>query len=325
MLDVAREAGVALRTVSRVVNDDPTVGAELALRIRAAIAKLDYAPDERAQQLRRGTSGVIGVAVRSLDGPNPVLSAVNRAAREHRMTILAMSTDDEENSERDAVMSMCRRRVDGIIMEPIMGSHQYLASEIESGMPVIAIDRPVQGVETDAVLSDNAAGIGMAFRHLVQHGHQRIAYIGHEERVFTGRERAAAFRACTAANGGPVEGMVHPGAIEAARIAAALATAFDGDRPATALITGNEGATVEVLRQLGPAAGTVAIVGFDDFPLADILRPGLTVIAQDTATIGRTAFDLLLARTADLARQVRTVTVPVELVVRGSGELPPPA
>ena len=324
MLDVAREAGVALRTVSRVVNNDPTVGPELAARIRQAILALDYAPDEQARQLRRGVSGIIGAAVRNLSDAHPVLSAVDHTARENRMTVLAMSTEDEEERERDAVLSMCRRRVDGIILEPISTNHQYLASEIESGMPVVAVDRPTGGVAADAVLSDNAAGIGLAFRHLVLHGHQRIAYIGDQERVFTGRERAAAFRACTAANGGTLEGMVHTGVIDPAHIAAALAATLRSDVPATALITGNAQTTIEVLRQLGSAAGDVAIVGFDDFLLADLLRPGMTVVAQDSATIGRTAIELLLARAADHSRPAQTVTVPVELIARGSGELPAP-
>jgi LacI family transcriptional regulator len=323
MLDVAREAGVALRTVSRVVNDDPTVGADVVVRVRAAIGALDYQPDERAQQLRRGVSGTIGAAVRNLADAHPVLSAVDQAAREAKLTVLAMSTEDEEQRERDAVMSMCRRRVDGIIIEPISANHQYLASELEAGMPLVAVDRPTGGVAADAVLSDNAAGIGMAFRHLVLHGHSRIAYIGDQERIFTGRERAAAFRACMAANGGALDGMVHPGVIDPTRVAAAVAACLSDPQPATAIITGNVATTVEVLRYLGAEAGRIAIVAFDDFPLADILRPGLTVIAQNSATIGRTAIELLLARAADPSRPVRSVTVPVDLIARGSGELRP--
>ncbi|MGW4462644.1 LacI family DNA-binding transcriptional regulator [Micromonospora sp. NPDC004704] len=323
MRDVAREAGVALRTVSRVVNGDPTVGPHLVSRIRAAITALDYEPDERAQQLRRGVSGTIGAAVRNLADAHPVLSAVDQAARVAQLTVLAMSTEDEEQREREAVMSMCRRRVDGIILEPISVNHQYLAAEVAAGMPLVAVDRPTGGLAADTVLSDNAGGIGLAFRHLVQHGHQRIAYIGDHERIFTGRERAAAFRACVTAHGGPLDGMVHPGALEPARIAAALETALDGPAPATALITGNATATVEVLRRLGADAGRLALVGFDDFLLADLLRPALTVVAQDSAAIGRTAIELLLARSADPSRPVQSVTVPVELIPRGSGELRP--
>jgi len=323
MRDVAREAGVALRTVSRVVNDDPTVGPHLVSRVRAAISALDYAPDERAQQLRRGRSGTIGAAVRNLADAHPVLDAVDRAGRDRRLTVLAVSTDDDEGLEREAVLSMCRRRVDGIVIEPIGSSHDYLAAEIDAGMTVVAVDRPAGGIAADAVLSDNAAGIGMAYRQLAVHGHRRIAYIGDDERIFTGRERAAAFRACVAATGGPIDAMVHPGAITPERIAAALAHVLNRPDPATALLTGNAETTIEVVRALGADAGRLALVGFDDFRLADILRPGLTVVAQDTATIGRTAIELLVARFADPDRPIQTVTVPVTLVARGSGEIVP--
>ncbi|SNT66292.1 LacI family transcriptional regulator [Asanoa hainanensis] len=324
MRDVAREAGVALRTVSRVVNADPTVGAHLVSRVQAAITALDYEPDERAQQLRRGTSGTIGAAVRNLADAHPVLSAVDTASRARGLAVLAMSTEDDEAREREAVMSMCRRRVDGIVIEPIGMTHDYLSAEVAAGLPLVAVDRPCGGVEADAVLSDNAAGIGMAYRQLSVHGHRRIAYIGDDERIFTGRERAAAFRACVAAAGGPLAGMVFPGVVTTGRVAVALDAVLSAPRPATALITGNVATTIEALRFLGADAGRFALVGFDDFTLADILRPAVTVVAQNSAEIGRTAIDLLTARAADPGRPVQTVTVPVELIARGSGELPPP-
>ncbi|MEV4139424.1 substrate-binding domain-containing protein [Dactylosporangium sp. NPDC049742] len=195
--------------------------------------------------------------------------------------------------------------------------------EPDAGTPIVAFDRPAGGIMVDAVVSDNAAGIGTAFRHLRGHGHRRIAYIGDEERIFTGHERAAAFRACMAASGEPVTGLVHPGVAEPARIAAALDAALHGPARATALITGNASTTLEVLRHLGPAAAHLAIVGFDDFALADLLQPAITVIAQDSDTIGRTAIDLLHQRMTDHTRPVQTVTIGVELIVRGSGELPP--
>jgi DNA-binding LacI/PurR family transcriptional regulator len=77
-----------------------------------------------------------------------------------------------------------------------------------------------------------------------------------------------------------------------------------------------------VIRLLGADFGTTALVGFDDFPLADLLRPGLTVVAQGEAEIGRTTIDLFRARLADPARPIQTVTVPTTLIARGSGELP---
>jgi LacI family transcriptional regulator len=102
-----------------------------------------------------------------------------------------------------------------------------------------------------------------------------------------------------------------------------LRSVFSGLQAATAFIAGNWQATFEILQHLGPDSARTAIVGFDDFRFASLLRPGLTVIAQDTDTIGQTAVGLLTDRIADPARDPRRVTVPVSLIARGSGELPP--
>lgn len=324
MVDVAREAGVALRTVSRVVNNDPTVGPANAAKVQAAIAALNFRPDERARQLRTGVTGSIGAAVRRIAEVNPELAAIERTARACGLTLLAASTDFDEARERDILISMCRQRLDGIIVEPIGESHSYLEPELAAGMPMVSMDRPMSGISVDCVMSDNASGIGMAFHHLHRHGHRRIAYIGDSERVFSGRERAAAFRAALRAHGEPVEGLVHPGEIIPERVAKALDTALHAADPATALVTGNMDTTIAVLRQLGPqAASRLAIVGFDEVPLADLLQPALTVVAQDTATIGRTAVELLRARIAEPTRPVETVVVPLDLKARGSGEVRP--
>ncbi|QMU73820.1 LacI family transcriptional regulator [Streptacidiphilus sp. P02-A3a] len=321
MIDVAKEAGVALRTVSRVVNDDATVGEELARRVREAIARLDYQPDERARQLRSGRTGTIGAAVRNIAITHPVLREVEIAARAARLNVVAMSTDDDADRELEAVMSMCRRRMDGIIIEPIAEDHGYLQAEIDSGLAVVAFDRPAAGISVDTVLTDNRGGIVSAFEHLVRQGHRRIGYIGDDERIHTGRERATAFRDCLRGIGEPLDGLVHPGPIEPARIAAALGLLRA--RGVTAVVTGNALTTVEVVRQFGPDFGGTALVGFDDFPLSDLLRPGLTVVAQGDREIGRTAIELFRSRVADRARPVRTVTVPTTLIVRGSGEVQP--
>jgi LacI family transcriptional regulator len=323
MVDVAREAGVALRTVSRVVNNDPTVGPQYVAKVQAAIAALNFRPDERARQLRTGITGAIGAAVRRIAEVNPELAAIERTARASGLTLLAASTDFDEARERDILISMCRQRLDGIIVEPIGESHGYLDPELAAGMPMVSMDRPMSGVSVDSVMSDNASGIGIAFHHLHRHGHRRIAYVGDSERVFSGRERAAAFRAALRAHGQPVEGLVHPGELTPERVGAALDTALHGADPATALVTGNMDTTIAVLRQLGrQAASRLAIVGFDEVPLADLLQPAMTVVAQDTTTIGRTAVELLRARIADPERPVQSVVVPVELRARGSGEVP---
>ena len=323
MVDVAREAGVALRTVSRVVNGDATVGEAFASKVRDAIDALGYQPDERARQLRSGFTGTIGAAVRNISDAHPVLGAADEAARAAGLTIVAMSTEDDEKREREAVMSMCRRRMDGIIIEPIAESHQYLQPEIDAGLTVVAFDRPATGVMVDTVLTDNSGGIRQAFEHLARHGHRQIGYIGDDERIYTGHQRAEAFRECLRTTGSHVEGMVHPGPINPARIAGALRSLAEAPSPATAIVTGNVSTTITVIRLLGREFGRTPLVGFDDFPLADLLQPGLTVVAQGEAEIGRTTIELFRARLADPERPLQTVTVPTTLIPRGSGEMVP--
>ncbi len=323
MVDVAREAGVALRTVSRVVNDDPTVGETNAAKVRSAITALNYRPDERARQLRLGATGTIGAAVRRIAETNPALAAIEHIARASGLTLLAASTDFDEAREHEILISMCRQRLEGIIVEPIGENHGYLQPELEAGMPIVAMDRPMTGISADCVMTDNAAGIGTAFHHLHQHGHRRIAYIGDSEHIYSGRERANAFRACLTGHGQALDNLVHTGDITAHRIRTALETALHGPEPATALVTGNMETTITVLRQLDPEqASRLAIVGFDDIPLADLLQPALTVIAQNTTTIGRTAVEHLQARITNPDRPIQTTIIAPNLITRGSGEIP---
>ncbi|GAA2022194.1 LacI family DNA-binding transcriptional regulator [Catenulispora yoronensis] len=326
MVDVAREAGVALSTVSRVVNQDPTVGAEFARRVQTAIDTLGYRPDEQARQLRRGTSRTVGVAAREMSARNPVLAEFELGAHHAGLVVFGASTADDVERERAVVLSMAHRGFDGVLVEPIGTDHSYLAAEIASGLAVVAVDRPMSGPPTDAVLSDNAGGVRLAYRQLAAHGHERIAYIGDHERIFTGRERAAAFRACLAADGKAVAGLVHTGETEQERISAAVRSVAAPGVRATALVCGNVTTTLAVLTHLAaevPRAERPAMVGFDDFPLAGLLDPPLTVVAQHTTEMARAALRLMTARLAETERPVETVTVPVSLLARGSGEIGP--
>jgi LacI family transcriptional regulator len=322
MVDVARVAGVGLGTVSRVVNEDPSVRSYLVERVNEAIAALGYRRDERARQLRRGVSGTLGAAVRGISRANPVLRAVERVARDNDLMVLATSTEDDERLEKEVVMAMCRQGFDGLIIEPTAARHDYLVPEIRAGLAIVAFDRPMSGARVDHVICDNRRGIELAYQHLVDHGHSRIGYIGDFERIFTGRERANAFRRCVDGHGGSVDGLVHTGGdSDAERIGAALEEMTSGRWPATAVITGNANCTIQTLAWLRSEARAPAIVGFDDDEIALLLRPDLTVVAQDSAAVGRTAVELLRDRIANPALAPRRVTTPVELIVRGSATL----
>src|SRR3954464_2753211 len=321
MVDVARVAKVALSTVSRVVNGDPGARPDTIARVQAAIASLGWVPDERARQLRRGETGTLGAAARDI--ADPFVRATERAARALGLMLLAASTTDSEETETAVIQSLCQRRGDGLLVEPIGDDHTYLASEIDSGLAVVAIDRPFSGIDTDAVFSDNRAGIRAAYAHLIEHGHRRIAYIGDTERIFTGRERAATFRRCAARRGQSYEGLVFADGVDRITVRTALDLLLKESEPPTALIAGNGDIVVEALQYLGPDFSGMAVVGFAVRPFAEIVRPALTVLAHDYQAIGEAAVRLLLARREDRSRPVEQIVVPVSLIVRGSGERPP--
>ncbi len=332
MRHVAALAGVGVKTVSRVINGEPNVSAATIEKVNAAARKLDYQPDLHAGNLRRadGRTRTLGLLVGSVDNPfaGAVHRAVEDAAADRGVAVFASSLDDDPAREQEAVAAFLRRRVDGLILTTVSESQAYLAPELRRGTPVVFVDREPAGLTSDSVVSDNADGAALATRHLLEHGHRRLAYLGDRAGIQTARERRRGFleelgRAGVATRDLPVVEGLHD---EATAREATLAL-FAGDQPPTAIFSSQNLVTIGViraLRELGRHHDT-ALVGFDDVPLGDLLDPGITVVAQHPQEIGRLAAERVFARLdGDEAPALRTV-VPTTLIVRGSGELPPKA
>jgi LacI family transcriptional regulator len=322
MSDVARLAGVSIKTVSRVVNAEPGVHVETAERVLAAIERLGFRRNIGALNLRRGSStGTIGLVLE--DVANPFYSGITRAAEEvarrHGRQVLTGSSDEDPDRERELSLEFCARRVDGLIVIPAGTRHGYLVPEIASGTPVVFVDRPPGDVVADTVLVDNVAGAAVAVTHLAAHGHTRVAFLGDAPTIFTATERLAGFREGCARAGIPFdERMVAMGPHTEETVAAALR-----ETDATAVITGNNRITVLALRVLAGSARKPALVGFDDFELADLLDPPVSVVSLDPADLGRAAAELLFARLDGDREPPRRIVLPVRLIPRGSGEVPP--
>ncbi|TDD26513.1 LacI family transcriptional regulator [Nonomuraea diastatica] len=321
MKDVASAAGVALKTVSRVVNGEPGVHPATAERVRAAIDRLGYSRNESARVLRRGRTATIGLVIE--DVADPFYSGLSRAVEEividHGCLLLSGSSGEQPGRERELVETFCARRVDGLIVVPAGEDHTYLRSELEAGTPVVFADRPPgAGLDVDTVLADNVSGAGQAVRHLLGHGHGRIAFLGDDPAIFTAAQRLQGYRA--ALGGLYDERLVamRPPSLEAVR--ADLAGMLALDDPPTAVFAGNGRYTVTVLRAL--AGQRLALVGFDDFELADLLQPGVTVVAQDPSWMGRVAAELLFRRLRGDVGPSEHIELPVRLIPRGSGEIP---
>jgi LacI family transcriptional regulator len=329
MKEVAAVAGVSLATVSRVVNDGPSVNPELAERVRGAVALLGYRHNATASSLRRsdGLSASIGLIFD--DVANPFFAAVHRGAeevaRQRRVLTFAGSSDEAPGRERELAEAFTARRADGLLIVPAAGAdHSYLLRELQAGVALVFVDRPPSFLDADVVLTDNAGGAAQAVDHLVVHGHRRIAYIGARPTLYTAEARLQGYRDALSSHGLLADPelirLVAPG--EAAAATRALLDAAD---PPTALLSAQNLVTVAVLRALHQAdlQHAVAQVAFDDLLLADVVRPGLTVIAQDPAGLGRRAAELLFERLDGYGGPARRVTLETTLIARGTGELAP--
>ncbi|OXM63677.1 LacI family DNA-binding transcriptional regulator [Amycolatopsis vastitatis] len=327
MSDVARLAGVSIKTVSRVVNDEPAVHPDTAERVMAAIEQLGFRRNLGARNLRRGsTTGTIGLIVE--DVGNPFYSELNRAveriATSFGRQVLTGSSEENSDRERELVLEFCARRVDGILVVPAGLQHGYLVPEMRAGTPVVFIDRPAGDIVADTVLVDNLGGTIEAVTHLATHGHRRIAFLGDSPDIFTAAERLRGFREGCVRNGISYdESLVSMGTPTPESIGHAVKRLLHGPDPATAVIAGNNRIAVHLLRALAHAEQRPAMVGFDDFELADLLNPPVTVVAHDVSALGHAAAELLFARVQGDQSPPRKVVLPVHLVARGSGEAAP--
>ncbi|MFD6178377.1 MULTISPECIES: LacI family DNA-binding transcriptional regulator [unclassified Isoptericola] len=326
---VAERAGVSLKTASRVLNAEPNVAAGTRERVQAAAHELGFRRNAAAADLARGGAArLVGFVTGDLANPfySALASGIERELRGQGLQLLTASSDEDPDRERQLTDELVERRVGALLLTPTSGDHAALREEQAEGLPVVLVDRPAPDVDADTVVIDNGGGVRAAVRHLLAHGHRRIGLVGDESRLWTFRERRDAFVAALAEAGVvEPERYVRDGAHDAAVAGALVADLLALDEPPTALVTANNKITVgalHALRARSRAGGAaVALVGFDDFELADLL--GVTVVGYDAVEMGRRAASLALERAADPARAAQVVVVPTHLVPRGSGEVPP--
>jgi LacI family transcriptional regulator len=330
MREVAALAQVSLKTVSRVINTEPAVSAEVRARVLAAVDRLDYRHNHAASSLRRADrkSSTIGVLLE--DVANPFSSALHReiedVALQRGVLVLAGSSDEDEAREQQLIAAFTSRRVDGLIIVPASHDHSYLLSERRAGTPMVFVDRPPAFLDADSVLTDNKAGARRGLAHLISHGHRRIGYLGDLMTITTAAERYRGYEEELAASGLRFDSRlvrldVH-GLDQAEAATAELLAMSD---PPSALFTSQNLLTIGASRILHQRNlhERVALVGFDDVLLADLLEPGITVIAQDPSTMGRKAAEQLFKRIDGEDSPSVHLIVPTRLITRGSGEIRP--
>jgi LacI family transcriptional regulator len=326
---VAEAAGVSLKTVSRVVNGEPNVSAELATRVRAAIEALGYRPDAGASALRRADRRTATIGLLLEDVGNPfsasLLRAVENEARPRGVLVFTGSLDEDPARERELARAFAMRRADGLIIAPASPDQAYLSGEVDAGTPMVFVDRPPVGLSADSVRATNTTGAAAAVEHLLAHGHRRIAYFGDSVRISTAVDRHVGYRQTLVGAGQAYDvALVRHDLRDAAAAEAAVLAVLRQAEPPTALFTSQNLVTigaVRALRRIG-VHHDVALVGFDDFPLADLLEPGVTVQAQDPGGMGKVAARALFERLDGDDAPPREHWIPTTLIRRGSGEIP---
>ena len=330
MREVAALAGVSLATVSRVMNGDGKVRADLAQRVHDAVALLGYRRDLTATTLRRADRASSSIGLILDDVSNPFDAEIHRAIEEvlraRGVLAFAASSDEDPERERELTQALLSRRVDGLVIMPAGGELNYLSADRDAGVAVVFVDRPPAFLDADCVLSDNAGGAREGTLHLLAAGHRRIGYLGDRERIYTAGERLAGHRAALAEHGLPYDpALVRMELHDSASARAGARDLLRRPDPPTALFGARNVISIGAVQALRAEGlmGSVALVGFDDLPLAEAVEPGITVVAQDVAGLGRTAAELLFARLDGERGSSARMVLPTTLVERGSGELPP--
>jgi LacI family transcriptional regulator len=323
--DVARLAGVGAITVSRVVNGNGYVSLEKGKRVRAAIKKLGYRPNQAARVLKGRRAQMIGLIVPDLSDPffGMCAAAVEEFAFERGYMTLIVASQRDEEVEKNELDMMMGQNIAGLVIVPSLPNDR-LKMLASSGIPIVALDMPLQGLTGDEVVVDNLGGAQIAVEHLVWHGHKRIACIGYDKNFYSIGQRILGYTNVLKAAGLKPYISDEAWTIEAVgKIVHSWAR--KADRP-TAVFSLNNVTTLRVLQAFREEGlhipNTIAIVGFDDFSLAPLLSPPLTAIRQPAHVFGAQAAMLLFKRiehTEDRERLTRTrMVLPVEFVIRGS-------
>jgi len=330
MRDVAALAGVSLKTVSRVINAEPAVSDDLLARVHRAIDQLDYRPNLTASSLRRSDRKTATVGLVLEDLANPFSAAVTRAvedaARPRGVTVVAGSVDEDPDRERALVREFVARRVDGLIVVPAADDQSYMLADRRAGTALVFVDRPPNHLDADAVVAANRSGAAEGVRHLMSVGHRRICFLGDLVTIRTAADRFAGYVEAVERAGESVDLTIVRRDLHSSEAArAAVEELLRLADPPTAIFAAQNSLGIGAFAGLRGLRRQfdVALVGFDDFPLADLLDPGVTVVAQDPAAIGRLAAEILFRRLDGDQTPSRIEVVATRLIIRGSGEIAP--
>ena len=325
--EVADRANVSIATVSRVLNKSDKVVPETRAAVEQALRELGYRPSRVARRLRMkdGRAHLVGLIIPDIQNPfyAEIARGVEDAAYASEYALLLCNSDENPEKERFYLDVMQAESVDGLVLPPFDETDAAVLEIVNTGLPVVCVDRSLAKTKTDLVEVDNYRGAFEAVNHLLDRGHRIIGLIEGRSHVSTSRERRRGYLDALAARGiSPRKELMRAGDFkqESGRVLAQELLALR--KPPTALFVCNNLMTVGALGALHQGGRRVprdvAVVGFDDLPWAEALDPPPTVVRQPAYEVGRQAMELLLKRIIAPSRPPITVRLVPELVVRRS-------
>jgi len=328
--DIAKAAGVSHSTVSRALSDSSLVSEGTKARIQTLAREMGYSPDAQARSLVMGRTQTIGVVATRITDPfiAEVLQSVESTAHSHGYSVLWASSHAEPEREIAAVEMLHSKRVDGVIVTSSRIGALYQQHLDRLHVPVVLINSHSEqrGPYTFSVSVDNRKGGYCATKHLIELGHRRIAYVSGPADHSDDLARLTGYRDALSDAGIAFDpDLVVPGTGRVGGGERALPVMLYTSDPATAVFCYNDMTAVGLLRAARKEGVTVpgelAVVGFDDIPLASYVAPSLTTIAQPKGEMGRRAAQMVLAllsEPGDASRFVSNITVQGSLVIRES-------
>jgi len=320
LADVARLAKVGSGTVSRVINGGKNVSPKTLARVRSVMDELGYEPSFMARALKGAPSHTIGLIVPTVADPffSTAAAAIQEVAAQHETLVLLAASENDARREEQEVSALIRRRVDGLILAPAPSSRRSLIEN--ASFPVVCFDRPLKDAALTTVMADNYGGARVAVEHLVHRGFKRILCIGGYGGLLTSQKRFQAHKDVVRDAGLPY--LAELQAEDFVSTQSAILRHIRGSERIDAIFSTKNTTTVysyKILKELGVRIpGQIGLIGFDDFDLAEVLDPPISVVRQPITRIASRAAELLFDELANRKLASQISTLDVELVLRGS-------
>ncbi|WP_417524447.1 LacI family DNA-binding transcriptional regulator [Marinovum sp.] len=331
--DIAKATGVHVSTVSRALdpNRATPISDDVVKKVQDAARELGYRPNRAAYSLRTNRTMTIGVMIPDITNTlfPPIVRGIESVMEPKGYASIMVNTDSQRGREVALLGTLQERGVDGIIHTAALRNEPSIVEAAASGLPIVTLNRKIEGTEIPYVINDEQAGIAAVFAHLTSFGHRQIAHIAGPADLSTGKLRREGFLAAARAHGLDPSGLAISEALrfdeeEGERCAHEILDAAPGT---TAILGANDRLALGALRALGKRGltcpGDVSLTGFNDMPLLDLIPPGLTTVRIQQFEAGQTAARHLLSLIrGDVGAVPQRTILPVELIRRASVAAP---